>query len=383
MSKRTHFTTVTPLPAGITRETVLSTLHSHTEMIDLNPLVVDRHPIKPPRDAPAEEFHCSWYSISDKVTYVPGIYTGSVDFTACFNDLPDGLQTHIYAPMGLNMRGRWTLGGSLPGEPRQPMEFGLGLPKTGLWLREDVDMKCNVVMTGFVKKTTKKSHGTLVDRLIEKSHIKEADGYNNTLREQLELRSQYPPDYHEGSGGMVSPGLSSAGTFASTADTMKPAMSHHGASLSDAGSIRSGGGSLREKGYPSSSPPPQHPAHMASPYQMPPRPQSPPQMQQPYQALARHQMAGQHDRNPSYQQYPNYQGHPAAAIPPQRPDPMTSADYPAPLNVKHQLHPMSFTNELPGQEARTPVEMAGGARHYNVGQKPVELDSQGPPYPSG
>jgi hypothetical protein len=38
MSKRTVYTTVTPLPAGIIRETVMETLHNHLEMIDLNPL---------------------------------------------------------------------------------------------------------------------------------------------------------------------------------------------------------------------------------------------------------------------------------------------------------------------------------------------------------
>lgn len=237
-------------------------------------------------------------------------------------------------------------------------------------------MKCNVVMTGFVKKTTKKSHGTLVDRLIEKSHLKEADGYNNTLKEQLDLRSQYPPDYHDRSGGLLSPGLSSAGTFNSTTEAMRPALNQHRISASDAGSIRSAGSigsagpSLREKRYPSS-PPPQHPALMTGQYQMPPRPHSPPQMQQPYQALGPHQI-----------QHQSYPGHPAGSVPPQRPNPMTEASYPAPLNVKQQLHPMQFSNELPGQEAKTPIEMAGGARHYDVGQKPVELDSQGPPYPS-
>lgn len=34
MSKRTVFTTITPLPTGITRETVLETLHNHFEMIE-------------------------------------------------------------------------------------------------------------------------------------------------------------------------------------------------------------------------------------------------------------------------------------------------------------------------------------------------------------
>ena len=234
MSKRTYFTTVTPLPAGITRETVLSTLHSHTEMIDLNPLVIERHPIRPPPDATPEEAHCSWYSISDKINYVPGIYTGNLTFHACFHDLPDGLQSHIYAPMGLDMKGRWTLGGSLPGEPRQPVEIGLGMPKQGLWLREDVNMKCNVVMTGFVKKTTKKAHHTLVDRLLEKAHIKEAEDYNNGLKEQLELRSQYPPDYH---AGIASPVPAASATYLDG----KPSAMQHSPSISDAGSIKSSG----------------------------------------------------------------------------------------------------------------------------------------------
>ena len=198
MSKKSHFTTVTALPAGIGRETVLETLHSHVEMIDLNPLVTERHPIKPPSEATAEEYHCQWYSVTDKVNYLPGgLYSGSVTFNACFHDLPDGLQSHIYAPMGLNMKGRWTLGGSLPGEPRQAVEIGLGVPKTGLWLREDVEMKVNVVMGGFVKKTTKKAHSTLVQRLIEKSHIIEAQTHNTGLAEQR-FRDSYPPDYRSG-----------------------------------------------------------------------------------------------------------------------------------------------------------------------------------------
>lgn len=203
MSKRTLFTTVTSLPSGITRETVLETLHNHVEMIDLNPLVTERHPIKPPHEASPEEYHAQWYSVTDKVNYLPGgLYSGAVTFNGCFHDLPNGLQTHIYAPMGLNMRGRWTLGGSLPGEPREAVELGLGVPKTGLWLREDVDMKCNFIMTKFVKGTTKKAHETLVHRLVEKAHIVEARTHNSGLAEQLSLREGYPPDYH---AGIVSP----------------------------------------------------------------------------------------------------------------------------------------------------------------------------------
>ena len=199
MSKRTLFTTVTPLPAGITRETVLETLHDHLEMIDLNPLVTERHPIRPPPDADAEEFHAQWYSVTDKVNYLPGgLYSGAVTFNCCFHNLDNGLQTHICAPMGLDMKGRWTLGGTLPGEPRQPVEIGLGIPKTGLWLREDVNMKVNIVMTKFVKGTTKKSHAKLVHRLVEKAHLMEAEAHNSALNEQISLRESIPPDYHAG-----------------------------------------------------------------------------------------------------------------------------------------------------------------------------------------
>ncbi|KAM3085196.1 hypothetical protein ACMFMG_003625 [Clarireedia jacksonii] len=179
MSKRSVFTTVTPLPAGITRETVMETLMSHSEMIDLNPLVEERHPIKPPAHATAEEYHCLWYSLTDRVQYLPGgLASGKVSYTCCFHDLENGLQTHCYAPMGLNIRGKWTIGGSLPGEPVAPVELGAGVPLHGLWLREDVDMS-------FVKKTLKKSHSALVDRLVVKAQRADAGLNNARLKEKL------------------------------------------------------------------------------------------------------------------------------------------------------------------------------------------------------
>jgi len=182
MSKRSVFTTLTPLPAGISRETVMETLRSHTEMIDLNPLVEERHPIKPPPNATAEEYHCIWYSLTDKVQYLPGgLASGKVSYTCCFHDLENGLQTHCYAPMGLNIKGKWTLGGSLPGEPVAPVELGVGAPLSGLWLREDVDMKCNFMMTSFVKKTLQKAHSKLVGRLLVKAQIVDASMKNQEI----------------------------------------------------------------------------------------------------------------------------------------------------------------------------------------------------------
>lgn len=100
--------------------------------------------------------------------------SGKVTYNACMHDLANGLQTHIYAPLGLNIRGKWTLGGSLPGEPVAPIELGMGVPLTGLWIREDVDMRCNFMLTSFVKGNIKKSHATLVERLVSKAKAVES-----------------------------------------------------------------------------------------------------------------------------------------------------------------------------------------------------------------
>ncbi|UNI13479.1 hypothetical protein JDV02_000222 [Purpureocillium takamizusanense] len=190
MSKRTVFTSITPLPAGISRQTAISFLHDHLEMIDLNPLIIRRERIPPPAHCPAEERGCVWYRLTDKVSYLPGgLAASEVDYTCAFHDLPAGLQTHCYAPLGLEIRDRWSVGGSMPGEPREPVELGIGAPATGLYLREDVDMRCNIVMAAFVKKTIKKSHGALVVRLAEKARLVKDTTAN--------ANSNWPPPPHQ------------------------------------------------------------------------------------------------------------------------------------------------------------------------------------------
>lgn len=173
MSKRSVFTSVTPLPAYISREAAVESLHRHAEMIELNPLVIKYEQTKPPKNASADEYHCIWYELTDKVHYLPGgLLSGNVTYKACFHDLPAGLQTHVYAPAGLDIKEKWSVGGNMPGEPREPVELGLtGAPREGLYLREDVDMRCNMFMTSFVKGTLQKAHGVLVDRLIYKADL--------------------------------------------------------------------------------------------------------------------------------------------------------------------------------------------------------------------
>jgi hypothetical protein len=101
MSKHTIFTTVTPLPAGVTRQIVVDFLHDHEEMMDLNPLVKERHPIPTPSHASVDELSCQWFSLTDKISYFPGI-SGDVTYTCAFHHLSNGVQTHCYAPAGLS-----------------------------------------------------------------------------------------------------------------------------------------------------------------------------------------------------------------------------------------------------------------------------------------
>ncbi|KAF3002899.1 hypothetical protein E8E13_001736 [Curvularia kusanoi] len=164
----------------------------HLAMIDLNPLVVERFKCKPPAYAPTSEYYAAWYTIKDKVSYLPGgLATGSVSYHAVFHDFPDCLETHVYAPLGLDIRGKWSVGGSLPGEPKDRTDPGLKVPRTGLYIREEVKMTCSKLLMGFVKKTFKDSHSHLVEKLVERAHILESNLANQRLKA---LRSVDPKD---------------------------------------------------------------------------------------------------------------------------------------------------------------------------------------------
>lgn len=137
LSRRTVYTIITPLPPSISRETVIAAFHDHGLMIELNPLVIKHFPVKPPRFALPDEYHANWYEIHDKVHYTPGgAVSGKVVYHAVCNDLPDGLQTHCYAAMGTDIRGKWLLRGNAPGEPPETPELGINAPSEGLYVRE-------------------------------------------------------------------------------------------------------------------------------------------------------------------------------------------------------------------------------------------------------
>lgn len=163
---RSLITSITPLSPGTSRAAAVAFLHDHVRMIRLNPLVIRLQKTTPSPDASADEYDCAWYEITDEISYLPGgLYKGEVTYKACFNDLPNGIQTHTFAPAGLDLRGKWIIGGNEPGEPREKLELGSDAPREGLYAREDVDMRCNFLLTGFVKKNLTKSHKVVMDKL--------------------------------------------------------------------------------------------------------------------------------------------------------------------------------------------------------------------------
>ncbi|KAI9708682.1 MAG: hypothetical protein M1828_002686 [Chrysothrix sp. TS-e1954] len=140
---------------------------------------------------PVNRFHAAWYTITDRMTYLPGV-KGKLTYNVCFHDLANGVQTHVYAPTGVDIKDKWTVCGNEPGEPRQPVEIGLNAPKEGLYLREDVDITSNVMFTKVVKEKNIQGHKVMVDRLIEKAKIADRDAYNENIRRQSTLTTQDP-----------------------------------------------------------------------------------------------------------------------------------------------------------------------------------------------
>lgn len=185
MSKRSVFTSITPLPAHVSRETATALLHDHHEMITMNPLVIRLEQTTPPPNATPEEVKVMhWYAITDEIVYVPGTKVkGETTYKAGFYDLPHGLQTHVFAPAGVDIKTKWSVGGSLPGEEKESVELGLNAPREGLYIREDADLRCSVFVMNFVKRNLKKGHLVMCERLVEKASLADQERRLHANRE--------------------------------------------------------------------------------------------------------------------------------------------------------------------------------------------------------
>ncbi|KAF3361345.1 hypothetical protein VdG1_00954 [Verticillium dahliae VDG1] len=178
-------TVVTPIPSFIPRQLAINILHSHSEVITLNPLVVEYRPISAPRDAAADEYYSDWYEIVERRQIIPARgkpgsgmitfngYFRDITFNGCFHNMPWGLQTHIKAPMNVDLRSKYCIAGNQSGiEPPERRELGLeslGAPTDGIYLREDIEITCNIALLSYVKTRLKAASKEVVQRIIKKA----------------------------------------------------------------------------------------------------------------------------------------------------------------------------------------------------------------------
>ncbi|AEO60951.1 hypothetical protein MYCTH_2310716 [Thermothelomyces thermophilus ATCC 42464] len=200
LRKKDVFTVITPIPGFIPRQLAIDILHSHPEVITLNPLVIGHRPIPAPQNAETDEYYSTWYEITERIQFVPGIGrigASVIKFNGCFHDMPWGLQTHIYAPMQVDLRNTYRIAGNQPGvEPPEIPEIGLralGAPPDGLYLREDIEIRCNVTVMSFVKSQLKKAGGEMVRRMIKKAELLDT-GLLQAMIEDGKLRTINPAD---------------------------------------------------------------------------------------------------------------------------------------------------------------------------------------------
>jgi hypothetical protein len=191
LRKKKVFTLCRPIPNFIPRQLAIDVLHNHSEVITLNPLVINHHPIKPPLHAASDEYGCTWYEITERIQYIPGIGqmgSGKISFTGCFHDVPWGLQTHIYAPMSVDLRAQYRVAGNQAGvEPEGSRELGLtalGAPAEGLYLRTDIEFSSNIALAGFVRAQLKAAIQEMVDRMVKKAEQLDADVLQGMLDEE-------------------------------------------------------------------------------------------------------------------------------------------------------------------------------------------------------
>ncbi|KAK3684388.1 hypothetical protein LTR37_020323 [Vermiconidia calcicola] len=191
MGKQIVYTKITPLPSNVPRQLALDLLHSHEEVIRMNPLVTDVRSIDPPRNAAADEFFSNWVEITEIITWGFGMKK-KIQFKGVFHDQPWGMQSHVFAPLNTDMRQTYRIGGNQPGEPRESRELGVDTPLDGLYLREDVNIMCNTPFAaGFVKKEMKESSKIMIDRITRKAELLD-EGKLHAMFEHGKLKTSKP-----------------------------------------------------------------------------------------------------------------------------------------------------------------------------------------------
>lgn len=105
-----------------------------------------------------------------------------------------------------------------------------GAPKDGLYLREDIDLRCNFLTTSFVKKNLKRAHGTLVARLVEMARVYEGRVHNERLAGGSEVSaSPASPSLQQGQSGYQGEAFARSASVSKASAWGSSPIAHHAA----------------------------------------------------------------------------------------------------------------------------------------------------------
>ena len=101
----------------------------------------------------------------------------------------------------------------------------LGVPKDGLYLREDIEIRCNISMVSFVKSQQKAASKEMVNRIIRKAELLDA-GVLQAMIQDGKLKTINPMDRSQtASTGMASPMMPPPGFGGSRPTSYQPGAS--------------------------------------------------------------------------------------------------------------------------------------------------------------
>lgn len=226
MGKTVSYTVISPLDHKIPRQLALDLLHSHEEIIRLNPLVTDVGKIETPQNAATDEFFAQWYEITEKITFIPGV-SKMIKFKGCWYDQAWGVQTHSLMGSLFDLWCTYRIGGNQPGEPREEKELGVNKPLDGLYLREDIRIELHIpIPASFVKKEMQKSSATMIARMKRKAELLD-DGRLLAMFENGMLKTTRAGTMNmydsQGAPGSPMPGSSAAPQPSPRSDTFSAA----------------------------------------------------------------------------------------------------------------------------------------------------------------
>lgn len=163
-------TTTSSLPHTISAKRILATLHDHSLLMELNPLVKSHHLLNPtsPQEAQDSSTSKCTYRITERLSYLPfHLWDSEITFTATFQDTELGLITKVSAPLGVEMNSEWKL---LTSNERRSdsllqRSVGNGIGEEEEWiLQETATVSCSMFMMPFVKTQIKQSRGNIHQR---------------------------------------------------------------------------------------------------------------------------------------------------------------------------------------------------------------------------